>query len=61
MERAVSGRCADFSGIVEAGSGGGGEAPTGGLAKPTTAPRIENGLSARYPPVVLSLGETKAR
>lgn len=42
MERAVSGRCADFSGIVEAGSGGGGEAPTGGLDKPTTAPRIES-------------------
>ena len=42
MERAVSGRVATFFGIVEAGRGGGGQAPTGGLDKPTTAPRIES-------------------
>ena len=28
--------------ILEAGRGGGGQAPTGGLDKPTTAPRIES-------------------
>lgn len=63
MERAVSGRIAAFSGIVEAGRGGGGQAPTGGLGQAHHGPtgRKHEPLSARYPPVVSSLGETRVR
>ena len=53
MERAVSGLCADFSGIVRADRGGGaGTPPPAGLGEAHHGPTSGERPLAEYPPVV---------